>query len=63
MCTTCRNVENIHRARKRAAEGLQKQAKRMKQISDKSHPPLNVGDNVTVPIPDVDGAKRNCAML
>lgn len=45
---------NIQKARQTAAENLEKQAKKMKAASDKSHPPAKVGDNVTVPIPDVD---------
>ncbi|XP_043464212.1 uncharacterized protein LOC122503410 [Leptopilina heterotoma] len=51
--------ENIFSARKRAAEGLELQAKRMKISSDKSHRPVEVGDNVTIPIPDVDKAKSD----
>ncbi|XP_023212590.1 KRAB-A domain-containing protein 2-like, partial [Centruroides sculpturatus] len=46
--------DDIQKARQTAAENLQKQAKKMKSASDKSHPPAKVGDNVTVPIPDVD---------
>ncbi|KAJ8945053.1 hypothetical protein NQ318_019050, partial [Aromia moschata] len=48
---------DIQKARKTAAENLVKQAKKMKTSSDKSHPPANVGDNVTIPIPDVDKGK------
>ncbi|KAG8296007.1 hypothetical protein J6590_067122 [Homalodisca vitripennis] len=40
-----------------AGEGLRKQAKKMKSHSDKSHPPANIGDNVMIPIPDVDKSK------
>lgn len=29
----------------------------MKKTSDKSHPPAEIGDNITIPIPDVDKAK------
>lgn len=46
--------EHIETARKRAQENLEKQAKRMKSFSDTLHQPANIGDNVTVPIPDVD---------
>lgn len=45
---------DIQNARRMAAENLEKQAKKMKVSSDKSHLPANVGDNVTIPIPDVD---------
>ncbi|XP_045447725.1 uncharacterized protein LOC123656048 [Melitaea cinxia] len=48
---------DIHKARTTAAENLVKQAKKMKATSDKSHPPSNIGDNVTIPIPDVDKGK------
>lgn len=45
---------DIQIARQTAAENLERQAKKMKASSDKSHPPANIGDNVTIPIPDVD---------
>ncbi|XP_045446899.1 uncharacterized protein LOC123655106 [Melitaea cinxia] len=48
---------DIHKARTTAAENLVKHAKKMKATSDKSHPPANIGDNVTIPIPDVDKGK------
>lgn len=51
--------ENIFSARKRAAEGLQHQAKRMKSTSDKIHRPVDVGNNVNIPILDVDKAKSD----
>ncbi|KAF2887469.1 hypothetical protein ILUMI_18704, partial [Ignelater luminosus] len=47
------NVEEKNCSRK----NLVKQAKKMKATSDKSHPPANIGDNVTIPIPDVDKGK------
>lgn len=50
---------NIRNCRKRAYEGLVKQAKKMKLISDKLHVPGNIGDNVTIPVPDVDKAKTD----
>lgn len=55
-------AERIENARKIAQENLEKQAKRMKSSSDKLHQPAKVGDNVTVPIPNVDkgrGELRN----
>lgn len=52
---SCEN--DIQKARKTAAESLVKQAKKMKATSDRSHPPANIGDNVTIPIPDVDKGK------
>lgn len=48
---------DIHKARTTAAENLVKQAIKMKATSDKSHAPANIGDNVTIPIPDVDKGK------
>ncbi|KAF2902938.1 hypothetical protein ILUMI_03250 [Ignelater luminosus] len=53
----CSSENEIQKARKTAAENLVKQAKKMKATSDKSHPPANIGDNVTIPIPDVDKGK------
>jgi transcriptional regulator len=50
---------NISSARKEAHENLQKQAKRMKLISDATHPPVDVGGNAIIPIPDVDTAKAD----
>ncbi|CAG5027459.1 unnamed protein product [Parnassius apollo] len=48
------DTQNIQVARKTAAENLEKQAKKMKASSDKSYPPAKIGDNITIPIPDVD---------
>lgn len=36
-----------------AAENLKKQTKKIKAISDKSHPPVNIENDVIIPIPDV----------
>ncbi|XP_055928730.1 KRAB-A domain-containing protein 2-like [Argiope bruennichi] len=47
---------NISLIREEAKENLIKQAKRMKKISDATHPEIDTGGNVVVPIPDVDGA-------
>ncbi|KAL1493793.1 hypothetical protein ABEB36_009482 [Hypothenemus hampei] len=56
----CSSKESlILTARKDAHYNLAKQAIRMKKTSDRSHPPLKVADNVTVPIPDVDKAKAD----
>lgn len=54
-----RNESMILEAREKAHFNLVKQAKRMKTASDQSHPPLKVGDNVTIPIPDVDKGKAD----
>ncbi|XP_023014462.2 uncharacterized protein [Leptinotarsa decemlineata] len=48
------DTQNIKDARITAAKNLKKQAKKMKAFFDKSHSPANIGDNVTIPIPDVD---------
>jgi hypothetical protein len=50
---------NISSARKEAHENLQKQDKRMKLISDATHPAVDVGGNVIIPIADVDRAKAD----
>ncbi|CAB0036291.1 unnamed protein product [Trichogramma brassicae] len=54
-----KNNSNIFVDRKRAAEALQHQAKRMKLRSDKLHKQVTIGDCVIVPIPDVDRAKSD----
>lgn len=54
----CSSVsKDIQKARRMATENLEKQANKMKNTSDKSHPPAKIGDNITIPIPDVDKAK------
>ncbi|GBO99730.1 hypothetical protein EVAR_70800_1 [Eumeta japonica] len=40
-----------------------RKTKRMKASSDKSHPPANIGDNVTIPIPDVDKGKGDFSAI
>lgn len=47
----------IQAARIIARQNLEIQAKKMKIASEKSHPEAEIGDNVTIPIPDVDKAK------
>jgi hypothetical protein len=49
----------VYSARKEAHENLNKQAKRMKMISDAKHPPVDVGRNVILSIPDVDRANSD----
>ncbi|XP_050316173.1 uncharacterized protein LOC126750568 [Anthonomus grandis grandis] len=44
-------------SQKNAAQSLEKQAKKMKATSQKSHLPAKVGDNIVIPTPDVDRAK------
>ena len=67
-CSNCSLQIRIRNSRLDSAECLRHQAKRMKAISDHSHPPAEIGQNVPVPIPDVDkgrGALRNviCVVL
>ena len=52
-------LQNILKARLQAAQSLEKQAKKMKATSHKSHPPAKVGDNIIIPTPDVDRAKED----
>lgn len=47
----------IQAARIIARQNLEIQAKKMKIASEKSHPEAEIGDNITIPIPDVDKAK------
>jgi hypothetical protein len=54
---------HISSARKEAHENLNKQAKRMKMVSDATHSPVDVGGNVTLPIPEVDRAKADLRNL
>ncbi|CAH1983819.1 unnamed protein product [Acanthoscelides obtectus] len=49
--------QNILEARSKAAQSLEKQAKKMKEASHKVHPPAKVEDNIIIPTPDVDRAK------
>lgn len=51
--------QDISCARKWAFDRLEKLAKKMKTISDKNHEAVITGDNVTIPIYDVDKAKRD----
>ena len=57
ICLKCNSEAQISHVRQVASTSLEKQAKRMKTVSDASHPPASVGQNVTVPIPDVDKGK------
>lgn len=59
MCPNCINAENICTVRNSAFSRLYCQAKKMKITSDKSHPPAEIGANLTVPISDIDKAKRS----
>ncbi|XP_043485342.1 KRAB-A domain-containing protein 2-like [Leptopilina heterotoma] len=54
-----RRQEEIMSARQEAAERLERQAKKMKTVSDKHHEAIEVGDNIIIPIPDVDKAKSD----
>ncbi|GBN13574.1 hypothetical protein AVEN_120588-1 [Araneus ventricosus] len=49
--------------RKEAKENLIKQAQRMKKISDATHPEVDIGGNVVIPIPDVDRANADLRNL
>ncbi|KMQ85087.1 krab-a domain-containing protein 2-like protein [Lasius niger] len=54
---------NISLARKEAPKNLKKQAKRMKLISDATYPPVDIGGNIIIPIPDVDREKADLRNL
>ena len=54
---------HVYSARKEAHENLNKQAKRIKIISDATHPPVDVGGNVILSIPDVDRANSDLRIL
>jgi hypothetical protein len=50
---------HISSARKEAHKILNKKAKRIKVISDATHPPVDVGSNIILLIPNVHRAKRD----
>ncbi|KAF2893875.1 hypothetical protein ILUMI_12298 [Ignelater luminosus] len=54
---------NITDARKSAYDGLQKQAKRMKVISDNAHPKPDIGSTVRIPVPDVDRGRGDARSI
>ena len=50
---------NIRKSQKRAYEGLEKQAKKMKYASDLRFAAIDIGGNVVVPVPEVDRSKSD----
>ncbi|KAF2879050.1 hypothetical protein ILUMI_27144 [Ignelater luminosus] len=54
---------NITDVRKSAYDGLQKQAKRMKVISDNAHPKPDIGSTVRIPVPDVDRGRGDARSI
>lgn len=56
-CFFCCQESKIDLERAGALDGLQKQAKRMKLLSDKKFGEVSVGKTVRIPIPDVDRGK------
>ena len=62
ICGLCSRTNQIHRERIASGNSLSKQADRMVSRSNQILRPINVGDNVTVPVPSVDrgrGDPRN----
>ena len=57
VTATASGIDTVKRYRKRAAEGLQKQAEKMTVVSCKKVAKPLVGQNVRVKVPDVDWAK------
>lgn len=57
LCHLCYQNFQIDAERAGALEGLEKQVKRMKLMSDKKFGQVAVGKTVRIPIPDVDRAK------
>ena len=53
-CHKCCLVNARNRNQKRARDAQEKQAKKMLKLSEGHHPPLVIGDNVRVTIPNVD---------
>ena len=54
LCHLCHRDSNIEKERHDTKRSLEKQANKMLQSSNKRFKPLSVGENVMVPIPDVD---------
>lgn len=54
LCNLCIKSKHINKTRSGAKEALHNQAKRMKHISNSSHPMPLVGDTVRIPVPEVD---------
>jgi hypothetical protein len=54
ICTLCKRKNNINSQREGAKKGLQEQAERMLKLSNAKLPPIAVGQNVVVRVPDVD---------
>lgn len=54
ICSYCTRNRNIAMARKAAHDGLELQTKRMKVISDSTHPKPKIGSTVRIPVLEVD---------
>lgn len=52
-------MKKLKKNKRLAIEGLELQAKRMKMASDAQYLPLKKGNNVTIPVPDVDRSKSD----
>ena len=54
QCFLCANKTRVLNEREQCVEKMEKQAKKMLDRSAKRFKPAHIGDNVLVPIPDVD---------
>ncbi|KAF2903389.1 hypothetical protein ILUMI_02798 [Ignelater luminosus] len=57
------DIQNITDAMKGAYNGLQKQAKRIKVISDNTHPKPDIGSTVRILVPDVDRGREDARSI
>lgn len=57
LCLLCFQKAKIEREREGAVHSLEKQAKRMKILSDTKHGEVVIGSTVRVPVPDTDRGK------
>ena len=52
LCILCNQNKDIEKERDVAFEGLLKQSKKMKLLSDKEHPPVEVGNTALLMVPE-----------
>jgi len=63
VCTLCQQFECIKHKRKELVDGLQEQAKWMREWLDANFPNPSVGDTVRIPIPEVDHRKMDARSI
>ena len=56
-CALCINSTDIELERQEAVNSMKRQSKKMLSLSAKRFKPLNIGDNVMIPVPELDRGK------